>query len=309
MARELIEALAANVDRLLAAGGQVASADERLQRRARDLRELAARVPVLAQVADSVERVTASTPLEATARLLDLALVVRQLQAGLASAGVAGELEPLETSGPWHTDMPLAELEPILEELRRRSGELAPDPAGPWPLRWLPGPDLRTIEPALRSLRSKAAPLACLITAAPIGPTSLGPTRAVPGTGPELARREILASLRSSRLEGESVARAFVALLEDRDDLVREQAARLLGKMGIFADFVVPALAKMLQGGTANVRLAAIESLGTIGPKAAAAVPALKEAAWRERGEVGEAVVEALVRIGVMAAPRTTRAK
>jgi hypothetical protein len=309
MARELIEALAADVNRLLAAGCQVAVGDERLQRRAHDLRELAAQVPVLAQVAEAVERVTAGTPLEAPARVLDLALVVRQLLAGVAAAGGAGELEPVEASGPWHTDIPVVELEPILEELQRRSGERGPDPDGPRPLSWCPRPDLRTIEPALRSLRGLAAPLARLITAGPIGPTRCFLGRASPDTGPELARCEILNTLRSFRLEGEAVARAFVGLLDDRDDRMRETAARLLGKMGAYADFVVPALADMLNKGTANVRLAAVESLAGFGPKAAAAVPALKEAAWWNLGEVGEAAVEALARIGVRGAPHVRRAK
>ena len=91
MARELIEALAADVNRLLAAGCQVAAGDERLQQCARELRELAARVPVLARVADAVEHVAAGTPLEATGRLFDLVLVVRQLQAGVVP-GAARDL-------------------------------------------------------------------------------------------------------------------------------------------------------------------------------------------------------------------------
>ena len=57
MPREQLKSLAADVQRLLVAGSGVAAGDDGLRRRATALRDLGKKVPVLAQVADTVERV------------------------------------------------------------------------------------------------------------------------------------------------------------------------------------------------------------------------------------------------------------
>jgi HEAT repeat protein len=104
MAQNELQALVADVDRLLVAGATVAVSDDGLRRRAASLRQLGQKVPLLAQVADAVERVTAARPVQASPALLDLLGVVRQIRAGLVKAGVDGPLEPLPPSGPWRTD-------------------------------------------------------------------------------------------------------------------------------------------------------------------------------------------------------------
>jgi HEAT repeat protein len=117
MPRELLTALAADVVRLLDAGGSVAAGDEGLRRREKVLRELGQKVPVLGQIADAVGRVTAAAPPQATRALLDLLLVVRQVLATLATAGKEGPLEPVPQSGPWATPIPAHDLYPLVEAL------------------------------------------------------------------------------------------------------------------------------------------------------------------------------------------------
>ena len=94
--------------RLLAAGSATAPGDEGLRRRAEALRELGRKVPALAQVAAAVERVTGAAPAQATAPFLDLLVLARQVRAGLASAGCAGEVREVPSWAPWLSDRPTA---------------------------------------------------------------------------------------------------------------------------------------------------------------------------------------------------------
>jgi hypothetical protein len=115
VAREQLLGLAADVDRLLAAG--VASGGgAALRRRGKALGELAKKVPALGPVADAVGRV-AGTNRPATA-FLDLLVMTRQVRVGLAAGGPVGKLEPLPASGPWRTAVPLQELLPVSRELK-----------------------------------------------------------------------------------------------------------------------------------------------------------------------------------------------
>jgi hypothetical protein len=117
MPKEQLLALAADADRLLAAGAAAGIDNENLAGRARALRELGRQVPALASVAETVERVVQAEPRQAGAAALDLVRTARQLKASLAGCGVAGELEPLPESGPWGTPLPLRELRPLYEAL------------------------------------------------------------------------------------------------------------------------------------------------------------------------------------------------
>ena len=121
MPREQLRALADDVDRLLAAGATSAPGDEKLRRRETALRALGQKVPVLAKVADAVRRVIEAEPAQAAAPLLDLLSVVRQVRAGLTTAGVevAGELTPIEVFGSWTSEAPARDLYPIVECLAR----------------------------------------------------------------------------------------------------------------------------------------------------------------------------------------------
>jgi hypothetical protein len=114
MSREHLLGLAADADRLLAAGVTAAGGDS-LRRRGKTLRELGAKVPALVPVADAVERVTGTG--KPAPAFLDLLVMTRQLRAGLASTGVEGPLTPLSGGGVWQTPLPQRELQPIYEAL------------------------------------------------------------------------------------------------------------------------------------------------------------------------------------------------
>ncbi|HEY7154706.1 MAG TPA: HEAT repeat domain-containing protein [Gemmataceae bacterium] len=103
MSKEQLLGLAADVNRLLAAGATVAARHEGLSQRARVLRELSRKVAALTPLADAVERVVNSTPRQAGAAFLDLVVMTRQIQGSLAGAGVDGPLRPIDASGPWQT--------------------------------------------------------------------------------------------------------------------------------------------------------------------------------------------------------------
>src|SRR5262245_59486583 len=105
MPRETLLGLAADVDRLLAAGAPAAAGNERLGQRGGRLRALGQKVPALVPVADAVGRLSGAEPKKAAPALLELAQTSRQLRASLAGHGVAGELEPLPESGPWRTPL------------------------------------------------------------------------------------------------------------------------------------------------------------------------------------------------------------
>jgi hypothetical protein len=315
MPREVLRALAEDVDRLLLAGGMVAVGDERLGARGQRLRELGQKVPVLAQVADAVERVSGSETNEAAGRLLDLLLVVRQIQAGLTAAGAEGPLEPLPESGPWWTPVPSNNVAEVIGELQRRAGRGSGKRAQA--LCWAEEVDLRTVEPCLRALRGKTeilsqydprlrnlqneiGVLSQVVTLGQFGPVSVCQSGKPLSNlvNPLLeARRETLPWAGLSPGQTERRARALLTVLREKDPRLRERAIRFLGRMARFADFVVPALTDILQGKHTNVRLAAAEALGEIGPAASIAVPILNWYATMEVGEVGEAAAQALASI------------
>jgi hypothetical protein len=162
MAHAELQALVSDVDRLLVAGGTVAPGDEGLRRRARALRELGQKVPVLAQVADAVERVTGATPAKASQALLDLLVVVRQLRAGLTTAGVDGATEPIPPSGPWTTNTAAHDLYPIVEVLAARSGSGRLDNLKQAQERNVLT-DLRLVEPLLAALDDRYGELADVV--------------------------------------------------------------------------------------------------------------------------------------------------
>jgi len=94
MPRDELQALTADVRRLLAAGGTAAVGDDGLRRRGQALRELGRKVPALASIADAVERVLGAGPTAATPALLDLLLVARQVGASLAGTDGTGPAQP-----------------------------------------------------------------------------------------------------------------------------------------------------------------------------------------------------------------------
>jgi HEAT repeat protein len=105
MPREQLLGLAADVERLLAAGATAAAGNDKLRQRAKTLRELGKQVPALVPVAAAIDKVVQASPKQAGPAFLDLVLRARQIRGGIAGYGVPGELEPIPESGPWQTPL------------------------------------------------------------------------------------------------------------------------------------------------------------------------------------------------------------
>jgi HEAT repeat protein len=158
MPKEQLLGLAADVDRLLAAGVGVADGDS-LRRREKTLRELGKKVPALVPVADAVQRVTgATTPGPA---FLDLLVMMRQVRASLAATAVEGPLTPLPESGPWQSSVPVRDLLPVYEALTQ-TGSGREQQIKDAVERKLFG-DLRLVTPMLAALGDTYAPVADLV--------------------------------------------------------------------------------------------------------------------------------------------------
>jgi HEAT repeat protein len=161
MPREQLQLLAADVDRLLAAGAAVAAGDEKLRQRSQRLRELGQKVPVLAQIADAVDRAVSAPPKQVAPALLDLLLVVRQVRASLTAAGADGAAEPVPPSGPWACAAPTRDLEGWLDTLVSSGYER---PKKLKKAMQQPGfTDLRMVTPLLRALGANHHGLARLV--------------------------------------------------------------------------------------------------------------------------------------------------
>jgi HEAT repeat protein len=142
--------LAADVDRLLAAGASAAAGHDGLSRRGRALRELGQKVAALKPVADAVERVTGASSREAGRAFLDLVVMTRQLRGSLAGAGAEGDLRPAEASGPWQTPTPTRDVYAAHEAL---SGETSAAALYDAAQRQVAG-DLRLVPSALAAVES-----------------------------------------------------------------------------------------------------------------------------------------------------------
>ncbi|HYT94790.1 MAG TPA: HEAT repeat domain-containing protein [Gemmataceae bacterium] len=163
MPREQLQLLAADVDRLLAAGAAVAAGDEGLRRRGKALREFGQKVPVLVQITDAVDRAVNAPPKQVTPALLDLLLIVRQVRGSLAAAGASGDVTPVEASGPWASPAPLRDVEEWLDTLNRSGQQrvklLKQAVARPDFI------DVRLVDPLLKALGSTHRTLAHTVAA------------------------------------------------------------------------------------------------------------------------------------------------
>jgi hypothetical protein len=201
MPREELEALAADVRRLLDAGGAAASGDGRLLRRAAALRSLARQVPALEAIATAAEGTASVPPARATAALLDLLLVARHARAGLAAPSAAGDAVPVPDAGPWATPAHVRNLAFCAACLRRAAlddGERAA----------LAVADLRLLDAVVVALREASDDVADLLA-----------ERTLPAFGPA-----VTAELRRG-LEHEpplAAARRLIALCRLDPDAARD---------------------------------------------------------------------------------------
>jgi HEAT repeat protein len=148
MVLPVLDELAGDLRRVLAAGAVTAAADAGLARRAKALRRHAVSVPALAALAQAARRATEAK--EPTAALLELLARVRQARAALADSGGAGDLHLIPPSGPWRTpaaaDTVYAAVDGLARNAQRGYAALTalPDTQGDGDLRLL-GPVLRVM--------------------------------------------------------------------------------------------------------------------------------------------------------------------
>jgi HEAT repeat protein len=314
MPREVLDDLAADLRRLLAAGA--AEGDAGLRRRASGLRELSRRVPALAAVAAAAERVASGGGAPA---LLDLAVVMGRVRAGLASAGVDGDLRSAEKAGPWRTPLAVPLLHAVHDGLTKRApwrdGEGAAGDGLAADLRLL-DPLLDAIDrrPAFAGEQALPAFGAALVPEARRRWNVAGKSRdvrlldllcRVDPHAAELCTRAIREGSTPVRLA--AVARlpevappevaipVLVAACGDAGEKVRRAAALALGKVGAAA---VPALVAAVRSPEARRRAGAAAALGAVGAAAAEAVPALAEASRDDRSPVRAAAARALGEVG-----------
>ncbi len=293
MPREQLHLLAADVDRLLAAGAAVAAGDEKLRQRAARLRELGRQVPVLAQIADAADRVVNAPPKQATPALLDLLLVVRQVRAGLASAGVEGAVEPVPPSGPWATAMPTRDLEHVLDSL----ASSAPDRPRvlKQALRRDDFTDLRLVGPLLRALNTTHQGLGRLLAekALPAFGPALVPEleRALDLKGKSADARRLVALCALDAPKGAALCRRALA---EGSGPVKIQALRSLSRLAP-AETEEAALALLKQKAGEPVHDAAYFALGTA--RGDAALEALLSCFLSPKGDDYFPVQDSLARL------------
>jgi len=261
MPRPTLHALAADIDRLLAAGAAAAAGDAGLRRRESELKALAAKVPALAPIAAAVGRATDSDASVAARALLGLLAVVQQARASLATSGVEGPIEPIGPSGPWASPAPAGRLrEAALALARTGARRLEAVQEG---LGSPPAADLRLVGPLLCALGDRYGELADWVA-----------RHALPAFAPAIVeelRRGL--NLKGSAADGRRLA-ALCA--------IDPAGSRELGLQA-------------LRDGNAIVRLAALESLPAVAPEAVEGV-AVGLLRGKAAGAIRVAAVKALGR-------------
>jgi HEAT repeat protein len=130
----------------------------------------------------------------------------------------------------------------------------------------------------------------------------------VPGAVPALVRLfpdvDAIRSVASFKAAGGEAVPQLIGLLRHEDSVVRWNAARTLGKIGLPATIAIPNLIAIMEADPeALVREHGAEALGDIGPAAAEAVPALAKALKDPAPKVRRDAVRSLGQIGPLATP------
>jgi hypothetical protein len=299
MPREVLRTLEADVRRLFTAGAASAPGDEGLRRRAETLRDLGRQVPALGRLAAAAERVTAAEPARAAAPLLDLLLVVRQVQGGLAGAEVEGSLAEVTPTGPWTTDAPTRLVHHLLEALQSR-GRKATDTLEEAE-EWVIG-DLRLLGPLFALSESADGELVDLLVERVLprlGPGVVAALWQVLCRDRRKAAWRLLTICRSNSAAGVGLCR--LALGND-DLMLREGAISAIAQIGAAAASLIPDLVSGLQDSARSDRALYARALSKLGPPAKDAVPALCLALGDASPYVRVAAADALGQIGSIAA-------
>ncbi len=230
MPREQLRALAADVERLIAAGAGSVAGDEGLRRREAALRDLGKKVPALGRLAELVGQTLAADAKKAPRALLDLLLVVNQARAGLSTAGVDGPFEPAGPSGPWASPSSAHDLYPLADVLRRTGSgriEVVKDAVA----RGMTG-DLRLVDAFLGVLDDTNTELADIVAAEVL--PALGPAilpdlrRGLDLQGKAADGRRLAAIAAIDRDEGLALCRRAI---EDGNSAVKARAIELLARL------------------------------------------------------------------------------
>lgn len=118
MPKETLSLLERDTERLLFAGASMARGDADLDARKQKLTALAAKAPVLAKVAEQVEKAQKATGKNAAAELLNLSAQMAQVRGAQASPRAAtGDLAPLPSSEPVESPLSPTELLALVNAL------------------------------------------------------------------------------------------------------------------------------------------------------------------------------------------------
>ncbi len=333
MPREQLQALAADVRRLLAVG--TAAGAERLKQRARALHELGRQAPALAQVARAVERAADAPPESAAAALLDLSALLRQARGALAITDGAGELAEVGEAGPWESPLPAAPVYALADALAAPSAGRTEKVRGA--IEGCTRPDLRLLQPLLAAFDERR-PLATEViadrAAALLAPAAVPELRrGLDLKGNAVAGRRLVTVCRLDATAGRDLCRcafaegsepvrlaavegALVADPEHAGDVLRERLAAESADTGLLilhrlvwllghavpaaAPAAAPALVEALRSLPGQLVPAAVVILGQIGRPAVGPLTA----ALRQGDEaLRRRAVAAVAAIGVDAAP------
>ena len=285
MSAQPLDALSADLDRLLSAGAGPDGA-AKLRQHAVTLAKLAAKVPALFPLAEAARRAADASPADAPAALLDLLTKARQARTGLASAGMPGSLEELSPSGPWATAA-AADLASFVRFLTSHSN---PEPLAELFTR--AGADLRLFAPLLAALSAKrgVADWAADVALPAFGPAASAALQGgIDVRGDEAGTRRLRALCKADRASGLEVCRRAV---REGSDKVRVQALACLPDVADAAEAEAAGL-QWCEGGNKAVRGAALAALRTATSEAALA--ALIARLGDDERSVRDSAVEALV--------------
>ncbi len=263
------------VRRLAIAGSAVSSGDFRLKKLIAPLEQAGAKAPVFARVAQATQTVVDSSEGTASAALLDLATLTNAILYTQGEAGVAGNLNPLETIdlAGHDTQTSARVLKPLLDALNSTGSgrlELIRDAVERGAFR-----DLRLVKPALNALDDPYPDIAHLM-AQQVLPTygkaivpHLQSTLDLKGGAGHVHRMRLL-----YKLDPEGSHDLIRRALGEGSKDIRVVAIESLGTTGSdLAHLLEQAKAK-----AKDVRAAALRALSAAAASAADAVATLKKA-------------------------------
>src|SRR5690242_10346479 len=120
MSKEIFQNLAADIERLLFAGGAIVGDDANLRARNNELKVLATKIPALAKVTEQIDKTINAKNDQRAMELLNLAVMNGQLLGAQAQAGhCQGKIKTMPVFPAIDTPLTYNEIEPIYAEIIR----------------------------------------------------------------------------------------------------------------------------------------------------------------------------------------------